>query len=394
MNSQTYSLFAFLRPEQVYERHLGQPDAYVPTQFFVHLFFRGQFYTLYSFLFGLSFYLMWSKNNQAGLDANRIFRRRLWLLLLMGLIHAFIFWFGDILHKYALLGFTLLYFNTKSVATVLNWMVALLLLGIGSQVVTIVLFPDTPESLARSQQSFELVVTQVVSTWQYGSVWDVIRLQKLGVMLLHIAAIRNGLVNYLHYELLFLLGLVTGKLQLFRRINAIKIQLLKLVFWIFPFALLLKGLSCLPLFDIHLLPATQLPCEKLIFSLAEFMGTPLLTIVYLIELSLFLQQKPPRFFRWIGNAGRLGLTNYLMQTLLCMAFFYGYAFGFSGHLTLLQSFFAVICLYIFQVWYSTQWLKYHRSGPLETVWRNWAYKNEVIRPSASVPKPESSKAIQ
>ena len=381
INVQTYSLFAFLKPQQVYALQLDQPDTYAPVQFFIHLFIKGQFYTLYSFLFGLGFYLMWEKNNQAGLDANRLFRRRLWALLLIGLIHGLVFWFGDVLHKYALLGFTLLYFNRKSVPTLLNWIAGLAGLVIVLQTVNLIWFPATPKANALSQQQFDTVVMQVVNTWQHGSVWAVMSLQKLGVAMLHVTAIQHGLATYVQYEIMFLLGLIAGKLHLFTRIADVKHQFLRNAFWLFPLGLLLKGIACLPVFEVHLLGASQLPYERLVFSLAEFIGTPLLTIVYLIELSLLCSRKP--IFRWISATGRMGLTNYLLQTLLCMLLFYGYALGLAGRLTLLESFIPVVGIYGFEVGFSHWWLKRYRQGPIEWLWRRWTY-GKTVQPNLIV----------
>ncbi|PSR51861.1 hypothetical protein AHMF7605_28520 [Adhaeribacter arboris] len=373
INIQTYSLFAFLRPEQVYAFGLDQPETYAPTQFFIHLFFKGQFYTLYSFLFGLGFYLMGQKNQQAGRDANRLFKRRLWGLLLLGVIHAFIFWFGDILHKYALLGFTLIYFNQKSVFTLLKWVMGLALLVILCQTVNTLFFPATPQQLARNQQEFDAVISQVITTWQHGSLLQVMSLQKLGVLMLHLKAVQQGLASYAHYLIMFLLGLMAGKLHLFQHLARFKLSLLRIALLVFPLAVVLKALSGLPLFGIHLLPSHQLAAEKLLFSLAEFIGTPLLTLVLLMELTLCWPHLPARFVGWIANTGRMGLTNYLLQTLLCMVLFYGYAGGLAGKVTLLETLGIVLLLYGFQVGYSNVWLRYHSMGPMEKLWRRWTY---------------------
>ena len=371
INIQTYSLFAFLRPQQVYALALDQPDTYAPVQFFIHLFVKGQFYTLYSFLFGLGFYLMWKKNKRAGLDASHLFKRRLWGLLLLGLLHGFVFWFGDILHKYALLGFSLLYFNRKSVPTLLTWIVGLAVLVIVIQTVNLFVFPTTPQAISHSQQQVDAVIGRVIKAWQYGSIREVMSLQTLGVLRVHVTAVQHGLAPYVEYEIMFLLGLIAGKLRLFTRIVEVKHRFLQNAFWVFPLGLLLKGISCLPIVEVHLLAANQLPYEQLIFSLAEFIGTPLLTIVYLIELSLLCSRKP--FFQWIGNTGRMSLTNYLLQTLLCMLLFYGYALGFSGRLTLLKSFLPVVGIYGFEVGFSNWWLACYRQGPMEWLWHRWTY---------------------
>lgn len=63
---------------------------------------------------------MWDKNNRLGFNADNIFKWRLAFLSVIGLIHAL--WFGNVLHKYAPLGYSLLYFNRKPVDTIVKWM--------------------------------------------------------------------------------------------------------------------------------------------------------------------------------------------------------------------------------------------------------------------------------
>jgi len=375
MNIQTYTLFAFLRPEQVYELRLDERASYAPVQFLIHVFFQGQFYTIYSFLFGLGFYLLWQKNNRLQLKAGAIFRRRLWALLLFGIIHAFLFWFGDVLHKYALLGFTLLYFNDKKVWTLVKWMIGIALFIVAFQIIKTVFFPVSAEAIATSRQQMDKVMMQVLETWQHGSIKDVISLQKLGVAMLWVMSAGNGFAGFAHYEIMFLLGLIAGKINLFGRIGEVKRKLLWTASVVLPFALLLKVIASLDVLQLHLLPAPLKAYEPLLRSLSSFIGTPLLAIVYLSFLAVFLEGRSSFFLTCIANTGRLGLTNYLAQTLLCMVLFYGYACGLAGHVTLTQSFVYVIGIYVFQVLYSNLWLMGHEMGPMERLWRKLTYGN-------------------
>lgn len=373
MNIQTYTLFAFLRPEQVYALRLDLPENYAPVQFLIHLFVKGQFYTIYSFLFGIGFYLMLQKNQNSGLDGNLIFKRRLWVLLGFGIIHAFVFWFGDVLHKYALLGFTLLYFNKKSISILINWITGLVLFIVLFQITKAIFFPANAQAIAAGQREIDGVIMQVVSTWQQGTFLQVMSMQKLGVAMLYFMSAENGMAGFVHYEIMFLLGLIAGKINFFQQIKLLKNKAVGIAWQIFPFALVLKSVSCMSLLNHQWLPDNLQKFEKLIYSLSEFIATPLLTIVYLIFLSVWFSGPPSRFFIWIANTGRLGLTNYLAQTLFCMLIFYGYAGRLSGKLTLLESFVPVLLIYLIQVIYSNIWLKYHMMGPMEKLWRMMTY---------------------
>lgn len=362
-NIQTYALFAFLEPEQVYQLQLDKQETYAPLQFIFHVLVNGQFYTIYSFLFGLGFYLLWQKNNLLGLNANKIFKRRLWILLAIGLIHAFIFWFGDILHKYALFGFTLIYFNKKSIKTIFKWIAGLLLFSIVLQVLLALLSPATNTN----DPETERVIMQVVDTWQQGSFWEVLGLQKLGVAMLWVMGIMNGLAGIIHYLIMFLLGLIAGKSNFFSQIPKYRAGIFKTGLLVFPIALILKSFAHLDILGVQIFNVPAY--DKLTASLSNFIAVPLLTVGYLIFLTLVLSQSNSPVFKWIGNAGRLGLTNYLMQTIICMLLFYGYAGGLSGRLTLLQTFLCTIPIFIFQVVFSTIWLKYFKTGPMEKLWR-------------------------
>jgi len=84
------------------------------THFLVHFFIEGKFYSIFSFLFGFGFALQIARAEDRG-DANAsLFKRRLVWLLVIGLLHAYLLWAGDILSIYAVMGFILILFRKKS----------------------------------------------------------------------------------------------------------------------------------------------------------------------------------------------------------------------------------------------------------------------------------------
>src|SRR6187399_2260030 len=90
------------------------------SAFLVEFLVQGKFYCLFSFLFGVGFAVFMQRASARGIDAVRLFRRRLLGLLLIGLIHSLLIWYGDILTTYALIGFGLIPFVRKDDRRVLR----------------------------------------------------------------------------------------------------------------------------------------------------------------------------------------------------------------------------------------------------------------------------------
>ena len=81
---------------------------------FHHLLVDGKFYTIFSLLFGAGFALQIARLSARGLEGLRIYRRRVLVLLGIGLVHSWLVWDGDILTLYALLGLVLPFFHKWS----------------------------------------------------------------------------------------------------------------------------------------------------------------------------------------------------------------------------------------------------------------------------------------
>jgi len=102
------------------------PPEYLPwydqlAEMLMLFFAEGKFYTIFSFLFGLGFSVQLARAEAKGRDVRSFYPRRLWVLLGLGLLHTVLFWIGDILRHYALLGFALLAFRNRSNRTLAIW---------------------------------------------------------------------------------------------------------------------------------------------------------------------------------------------------------------------------------------------------------------------------------
>jgi uncharacterized protein len=77
--------------------------------------------------------------------------------------------------------------------------------------------------------------------------------------------------------------------------------------------------------------------------------------------------------RLLAAFGRMALTNYLMQTVICTTIFYGHGFGLFGSVERWQQILFVVAIWIVQLIYSPLWLRKYRFGPAEWVWRSLTY---------------------
>ena len=88
----------------------GSPEA--PDKvlnFLFHLLIEKKFITIFSMLFGFGFYVQLNRAEERGINFKSYFLKRMTILLLIGCVHAYIFWFGDIIRDYAICGMFLLF---------------------------------------------------------------------------------------------------------------------------------------------------------------------------------------------------------------------------------------------------------------------------------------------
>lgn len=81
----------------------------------------------------------------------------------------------------------------------------------------------------------------------------------------------------------------------------------------------------------------------------------------------------PGLMKGLSNVGQMAFTNYLMQSIICTLFFYGYGLGYYNKLKIHQLYYVVGAVWVFQIIFSAIWLRYFRFGPFEWAWRSLTY---------------------
>jgi uncharacterized protein len=108
--------------------------------------------------------------------------------------------------------------------------------------------------------------------------------------------------------------------------------------------------------------------------LPHYFGSLFLSFAYLSAVMLvFKSGALAGLKRRLAAVGRMALTNYLSQTLICTTLFYGWGFGLFDHLGRFQQMFVVVGVCVFQLIVSPIWLERFRFGPAEWLWRSLTY---------------------
>lgn len=338
---------------------------------------HGKFYSIFSLLFGIGFFIFLSRAEQRGRSAGRLFARRLTILLGIGLVHATLLWAGDILTLYALLGYALLLFYRCSPRVLLAWVVVLLVARILIYAVMWwsgmhhPLAPPADGDLA--SEGFD-AIGAMISGFQggYGDVLKANALQLFGRWVELIVSLRLPTVLAL-----FILGLWVGRRGIAADLSGNRSLLRRTAAWGLGLGLPLNGLwAWLAADTVPYLPGSSLGMLEMA---VQTVAVPLLALGYGAGIALMMASN-----RWAGAlkmlapVGRIALSNYLLQTLACIFIFYGIGFGLYGRLGTAGAVGIVLPVFLAQVFISRWWLARFRFGPAEWLWRRLTYGTPVV----------------
>ncbi|MEM9648798.1 MAG: DUF418 domain-containing protein [Bacteroidota bacterium] len=345
--------------------HQGPLDYAVDV--FIGIFLRGKFFALFSFLFGLSFYLQMDNASQKGANFGGRFLWRLILLLSIGYLHS-LFYAGDILTIYAMLGVLLIpFYKVKS-----NWVlgiVGLLFLGFGRYIVFFLtqganlfegmdMTPNSPE------------VQQYYSILKEGSIWDVFATNgwqgHLNKMNFQFGVFGRGYATFGY----FLLGLCIGRTEFFKNYREQK-KLVKRT-WIWSLVLFVVSGGLMALTFGSMGPNVTFDNWVAMFGLTALdLNSISVTFILLsVFVILYKKIKPKKFLEKFAPYGRMALTNYFFQSVLGTFIFFGWGLGQIGELRNLYTFGLAFLVIIIQMVLSKWWLQNFRYGPLEWLWRS------------------------
>lgn len=322
--------------------------------------FGGKAYAIFALLFGFSFYVQDSSAARRGCDFRGRFAWRLVLLFIFGNINA-AFFVGEVLVLYSLVGFLIIPVCRLSNKTVL-WIAAILMLQPmeWGRLLYAVANPDYVAGPALDAKYW--VITKAVQMG--GSFFETI---KCGLWEGQIASLAWAWENGRCFQTpaLFMLGMVIGRTGLFTysRHN-IRIWFTVLIVALAAFFPLNGLWSVLP--DFVQDPETIRPLRLIIKSLANvsFMSVLVSSIIL-----LYYTTKCKDILKRLAPYGRMSLTNYITQSVVGAMLFYGWGFGLHKELCITYSALVGVGLFIIQYMFNIWWLRGHRQGPLEWLWK-------------------------
>ncbi|MGB5434671.1 MAG: DUF418 domain-containing protein [Maribacter sp.] len=345
--------------------HVGIPDTIVDI--FIGIFLRGKFFALFSFLFGLSFFIQMDNAHKIGKNFGLRFFWRLIILLGIGMVHH-MFYRGDILTIYALLGIFLIPFY-KIIDKWVLICAAALFLGGGRYIVFAIahgeniispggIMPDDPETLA------------YFNTLKNGTLGEVF-----------VSNSTLGHLNKLEYQLgifgrgyltfgYFLLGLVIGRNGFFLKLKENRKLIKKALIGsivLFVVSLVLTALIFMQLGQDVTFDTWPAMAGLTAFDLNNIAMTFILIILFVM---VYNKVKGQQWLLAFAPYGRMALTNYFFQSVLGTFLFFGWGMGYLGEVRNSYIFLLAIAIIAVQMQLSKWWLMTFQYGPLEWLWRS------------------------
>jgi uncharacterized protein len=330
-----------------------------------HVFAEQKFITLFTFLFGGGVLLFTQNAERKGKPALRLFFKRSGWLVIFGLAHAYLLWYGDILVAYGVTAFVVVFLRDHSTRALL--VLGVILLAVPSLTEVSVALSADAGQLASSLDPAQSVLQSEIETYQSGwlaqmdhrvptsmtrqteayiayTFWRVAGAMVVGMALFKQGVLTNDCSSQF-YRRLLAVGTVGG------------------------LALILAGVAYIETNDWAL-------TEILFYQQFNYWGSFLLAGGYIGGIMLFCRRWPAGLVTsGLAAVGRTAFSNYIFQTVVATTIFYGHGLGLFGQVSRVGALGIVIGIWLVQIPLSVLWLRHFRFGPMEWLWRLLTYES-------------------
>ena len=334
---------------------------------FNFIFADTRFMSIFSMLFGAGLVLFTQRIEEKGKRVAALHFKRMFWLLLFGLIHAYFIWVGDILVAYAICGSLVFFFRNKSIRTLFILAVILFLIPITLNFMTYYGMPaeELESTFAFFQPSAEEIAFET----------QAMRGSYLEQMPIRVEdAIQNQTLVFMiemfwRASAMMLLGIILYRKGILTAEKSTGFY--KKLMWVgFVPGLILSGISLSQVYFYEWNAAYVMNIGanyKFVSGLFMALGYIGL-VIWCYKKGMFI-----KFQKRLRATGRMAFTNYIGMSVICTLIFNGHGLGLFGTLDRLQQFLIVISIWILILIISPLVLKNYRFGPLEWLWRKLTY---------------------
>lgn len=340
---------------------------------FIQIFGEGKFYTIFSFLFGLGFYIFIERAEGKGIASRKLFARRSFFLFLFGILHFSLVWYGDILHVYGLIAFLLLLFKNSSLKAVRNWIIVLLVASTLLLSLSTMLNAMTKELLSAEiyeaqMQSYRTMADESIKIYQNGSFGEIVRYRvgkEAPFAAMNLIFIIPKILG------MFLIGLYVGKRRIFNDIEG-NLPFIKKA-WRAGGIIGVTSTLIYVLIQFNAISLNPILAATL-FQMFKEVATVFLSMFYITSLVLLYRKANFKaILSPFGYMGQMALTNYLVQCTIASLLFYGHGLGLINKVGISVGILFTALIYTMQIVTSRLWLERFKYGPFEWLWRRLTY---------------------
>ena len=371
--------FAHIFPSYMNPSAMGlEGEADLITWFANFIVIDGKMRSLFSMLFGASMLLVIDRSVASGRSGAAVHYRRMIVLAIIGLLHFFFIWFGDILFLYAVIGMIAYLFRRKTPRSLLIWAAGLFILNASMMGASSAYFRS-----AQAEASAADATPKETTEWRKASAWGAQSEEKTAS---DIAIHRGSAVERASHMLgdrlfeplgsllfvgpetlaLMLLGMagyksgyLTGQWsnRRYRQIAVWTLSIGAIASALIAFSTWRSGFD-LPTVFFNLIVA-QLP-----FRVMMALGYAALIILIFRNASGLRDR--------FAAVGRAAFTNYLGTSIIAALIFYGDGLGLYARLSRFEAWLVVPLVWLLMLAWSKPWLDRFRYGPFEWLWRSLA----------------------
>ena len=334
---------------------------------FNYIFADTRFMSIFSMLFGAGVVLFTKRIEAKGKRVAALHYKRMFWLLLFGLIHAYFIWVGDILVAYAICGSLVFFFRKKSIRTLFIIAVILFLVPISLNFMTYYVMPKdalestftffypSTEQIALQtkimqgsyleQMPLRLEIALELQTFVFMNeiFWRTSAMMLLG-MILYRKGILSADKSTAYYKKMILVGFGPGLI-----LSSIGLDQAYASEW--------SGAYVMNI-------GANYKFVSGLFMALGYIGL----VIWIYKKGIF-----KKFQNRLQATGRMAFTNYIGMSLICTLIFNGHGLGLFGTLDRLQQFLIVIAIWVIILIISPLVLKKYQFGPLERMWRKLIY---------------------